>query len=618
MAHAGHCLSYSIDKSHGVLVFKTREQLKVLLKSTAEQWITGPAGSGKTWLLMEKVKRLAEKALIHENGETILVVCYNKPLSKMFSTTFKQHLNDLLENVTEDLSSVVKVVTFDKLLYEITEVTSGGSNQEKREHVAKAVKMLEKRTASVQQYDHIFVDECQDLYGDKWPILFKKLQKDANDLFDDSDDEAECKHIWFLYDPNQYLRLSDQQRPFRKNLKKTTRLSSVLRNTGNVFKQSRKYYKSTVTGELQLGHSEEGLPIEIDDSLTTTKDPGYQGAEAIKKHIFKLRIHDVKDKDICVLVKNMEIRDELKSKLQHLDVKTQDAEELFDTTKEQNNVIVESIWRFKGLESKVVILYNPPFFEDKDWTVKTTNEILYTAVSRCFCYLVVITTRQGCEALQSLKGIQEKTSSAGTKKNPAMLRSSEVLVNAARSQYDALCNEPYGKKAIDTQYESGPPESSIYKRLLRDDGDDSGKDELHISLPKVSRMEVAAMNRQYELSKRSNEERPRKVRDCDLLEPGDPDIKDSIRNNAFSLLRVTVEQNLQHILGPSYQVSNSDVTSIVAQIEYEVYCGRRREHNQRNYTKDLRILKREIEKCNKSQTIHKIVEKALNLGANNF
>lgn len=77
-------------------------------------------------------------------------------------------------------------------------------------------------------------------------------------------------------------------------------------------------------------------------------------------------------------------------------------------------------------------------------------------------------------------------------------------------------------------------------------------------------------------------------------------------------------RHLQHIPGPSNQVSRSDVTSVVAQIEYEVYCGRRRERNQRNYTKDLRILKKEIEKCNKSQTIHKSVEKALNLSPNDF
>ena len=120
------------------------------------------------------------------------------------------------------------------------------------------------------------------------------------------------------------------------------------------------------------------------------------------------------------------------------------------------------------------------------------------------------------------------------------------------------------------------------------------------------------------MSKRSSKERPRKVPGCDLLEPGDPDIKDFIRNEAFSLLNMTVKQNLQHIPGPSDQVASPDVTSVVAQIEYEIYCTRRREHNPRNYTKDLRILKREIEKVNRSQTIHKSVDKAFKLSANNF
>ena len=317
-----------------------------------------------------------------------------------------------------------------------------------------------------------------------------------------------------------------------------------------------------------------------------------------------------------MLVKNTQIRNELKSKLKHLKVKTQDAEELFDTTKHQNNVIVESIWRFKGLESKVVILYNPPFFEDKEWTVKTTNEILYTAVSRCFCYLVVITTKQGCKALQSPKGIHEKTSSAVSQKNPALLHSSEDLASAKRSQCNALFKEPFGKRAMDSQYESGPPESP-YKRLFKDDGDDDGgRDEAQISPPKISRMEETAMRRQYEMSQRSSKERPQKVPGCNLLEPGDPYIKDSIRNNAFGLLNAIVEQNLQHIPSSSNQVSRPDVTSVVAQIEYEVYCKRRREDNQRNYTKDLRILKRDIEKCSESQTSHESVQRALKVSMN--
>ena len=47
----------------------TKEQLSVILNSVPEQWITGPAGSGKTWLLMKKVVMLAQKALLQGTKE---------------------------------------------------------------------------------------------------------------------------------------------------------------------------------------------------------------------------------------------------------------------------------------------------------------------------------------------------------------------------------------------------------------------------------------------------------------------------------------------------------------------------------------------------------------------
>ena len=79
----------------------------------------------------------------------------------------------------------------------------------------------------------------------------------------------------------------------------------------------------------------------------------------------------------------------------------------------ENKVAVESIRRFKGLESKVVVLYNPPFFQNKNWVVKKVKELLYTSVSRCCCYLIVITTEHGCNTLKSEEGVCEETSTHG-------------------------------------------------------------------------------------------------------------------------------------------------------------------------------------------------------------
>lgn len=76
---------------------------------------------------MEKVERLVENVFINEIGEKIFVVCYNKFLLKMFLIIFigKRYWNDLLENVNEDLSLVVRVVIFDEFFYEIIKVKFG-------------------------------------------------------------------------------------------------------------------------------------------------------------------------------------------------------------------------------------------------------------------------------------------------------------------------------------------------------------------------------------------------------------------------------------------------------------------------------------------------------------
>ena len=621
MVHSGHCLSHSIDKSHKVLVFKTNEQLKVMLGSTSEQWITGPAGSGKTWILMEKVKCIAQKAILHESGQKILVICHSLPLSKMLKKTFEDHLTNLLQG--DDLSSVVEVKTFSNLLFEITGKCSQ-YDQEKEENIAAAVKRLEKWMPPQWQYDHIFVDECQDLIGDRWPALFEKLWKNDDDLSDDDDDgtagfNVDAKHKWFFYDTNQHLHLSEEQyQRHKKTLKKSTKLTKVLRNTGNVFDQSKKYFKSRVpTGEaITLGHQQPGLAIKWETSLPNRQVPESIGAKSVVKHIEELRRNKVHNKDICVLVENTEIRDRLSSELKRLKVDNQDAEKPYEEN--HDKVVVESIRRYKGLESKVVLLYNPRFFVDRDWPVKKVKELLYTAVSRCFCCLMVITTQHGYQALASDEGVLEGALKIGNQEKPIPMESLQNLEAERKSQTTALFREPFGRRSSDTQYESGPPKSPTKHHI--DDDDDDDDDDIsdgtgHPAI-KISRMEEAQCNYQYEkMTKRNKPKkaRPMRVEGSDLLEPGDKSkFRDNVRSGVFRLLQKTVENNLKHL--PSISVMdppNLDVTAIVAQIEYKVYCGRRNDLKTNRYTQDLRSLKAEIEKCNRDQKSHESVREAI-------
>lgn len=373
-------LRFAIEDSNKELMRCTSEQLKVLMNSSAEQWITGPAGSGKTCLLREKVKDLSA----NRSGEKILVVCVNAPFSKSLEQEFK------------DCSCVV-VKRFEELLLEITETERPFDRASQYDLIRLAIEKLEQNTLK-PEYDHIFVDECEDLIGEEWLVLFQKIWK-GNEDDHGGTEVPECKYAWYFYDTNQCGQYSDKHK-LRKALATSSKLTCVLRNTGNIFNQCKKYLQEFLgTEKISLGHKKWGLNIEWQASLPSEMDTEKEGAHLVAKCIDKLRKETVSAADVCVLVQSEEIRDQLSSELNKLGVDNHNAEEQFESN-DKNKVVVESVWRFKGLESKVVILYNPAFVLTDIHVIK----LLYIALSRCNCYLVVITTKRGVAALKSKYG----------------------------------------------------------------------------------------------------------------------------------------------------------------------------------------------------------------------
>ena len=389
-------LSESIDETKKELDMCTKEQLSVVLSSLPEQWIIGPAGSGKTWLLMKKVLMVAKNALSEGKKEKILVACHYEPLAKMFGKVFE---DELILSFPEsgDLEEVVEVKTFDSLLYDIT----GQSCIYRRKLVAQALELLEKGTMLTQRYDHIFVEDFEDLRDDKWPTIFKRMHK--NNDADEDDDCCEPKHIWFFFDPNQIIDSSEEQSQLpRESRKKTFRLSKVLRNTQMVFEQTKKYFKSNAK-PIELGHDVRGLEIKWDDSLREEFPIGTHGIGLLKKHIEDLRRQKVYDKDICILTQTESVQYEVSSELKKVGIENQTAKQMFEN--DDNKVVVESIMCFKGLESKVVVLYRLPFIEQR-WfqTMSSLRALLYIAFSRCLCYMIVISNEISCNTLKSGKG----------------------------------------------------------------------------------------------------------------------------------------------------------------------------------------------------------------------
>lgn len=242
-------------------------------------------------------------------------------------------------------------------------------------------------------------------------------------------------------------------------------------------------------------HGEDGLNIYWDDSLKSEATC----EQVIVKHLEHLKQNGVQSKDICIL-----LRDANKQMLGlNLGVEIQNAEELW-ANPENNKVVVESIRRFKGLQSKVVILYNPPFDEAE----MKTRELLYTAFSRCYCYLVVISTARGCHALQLSAGL--KISSTSTR----------------------------------SKYQGGPLELPSKRR--HESTGDPGHNVLYKKMKKVAG-----------------------AFDNYLLNLPNSEIEDSERMQEYNKLLPSVFQNLQ--LHPQYSdVTQPALREIVALLEYDV------------------------------------------------
>lgn len=435
MFHVSPFIGHCVDRIEEILNFKTGELVKLLAGHYPPKlWISGPAGSGKTMLLLEMARSLLSSIMKKGKDEKILVVC--------FSSVLRTRLQSILEtpwkeSYPEIIGNCLHVTTFTQLIDEIFRL-SGEEEEDTYLHrlfkrrkkspewseigshfimeaglsVKSAIKHLQTGNSPFYgMYDHIFVDDGEDMFGSKWPDLLKLMHK--------SSVTPNCKieqdllkppgYFWVMYDLNQCLN------PLRSSCSlpseyfcNIAELKKVFRNTGYIFRQSKKYFKPSMTTEtdITLGHGEEGLPIKWDTSLRFRNVIDSEVSDVIIAHLRDLQSKHVQERDICILVESISRRKSLRRALSLKSIETQSGKGLVENN--DNKIVVESVKSFKGLESKVVILVDPRY-EDHFDPRRCIAQLLYIAVSRCSCYLIVITTQDGERALKSERGIQYPT-----------------------------------------------------------------------------------------------------------------------------------------------------------------------------------------------------------------
>jgi len=317
----------------------TDEQYNLLsyMRLVKKASIYGCAGSGKTLIAIRKAE------LLSQDNQSVLLVCFNTILGKHLEHHFLRNeyvvagsFYPVLENelstklpYTDDELVKQKVIDFDPGLF-----------------------------------DAILIDEAQDFSSIQLDILKLFLKKDGL--------------LYYFWDDNQQVMKRAVNVAFDKDAFPIV-LSTNLRNTSKIFDIVKQHFHK----EIELTHKGvEGRNVEI---LEPYKHKNSTILYVRLKEILTRLIETEKllPKDIVILT----FKSTKKSHL--IDFKCDYPVSVFTDDPLPDSIRVETVRRFKGMESKVVIVTEM----DDDSSIKNTvlfDDMCYVSFSRAVHHLIIL------------------------------------------------------------------------------------------------------------------------------------------------------------------------------------------------------------------------------------
>ena len=312
--------------------------------------IQGIPGTGKTFL----ATKLAEHEAIH--GKKVLLMCYNV----LLGDKLKKDLSDY-DNIT--------VLTFENFINGLgisydDIVFSGDAeiqlkNLEKEleiEYLKNKLEDLIVEADSKYNFDTLIIDESQDISEEYWDFFTELVRaKDAK---------------WVVcYDKNQRITHTNWKPPYYLDNPQLI-LNTVIRSTKEIAKTYSKLYRD------ELEHfGETGLLPE----LVLLENGNWEiAAEKLNKTLKKLKDEDKN------LLWNTTI----------LVPHTKDISKLKLNASYLKRCTVESISRYKGLESDVVIVVFPSLEGIQQHYISSTLALIYVGLSRAKSKLFLICNRE--------------------------------------------------------------------------------------------------------------------------------------------------------------------------------------------------------------------------------
>ena len=352
-----------IEDDRPALLAATRTQELILnrTRSVRRLEVVGPAGSGKSMLAAEKARRLARE------GYRTLLVCFNSRLA----TSLIRELEDA------PAPGGLDVTTFHRLCERLG--AQAGVLPPRPEPIPQAwwddtlPSALEAAIAALPgtRYHAIVVDEGQD-FESRWFVLLQRLLTDPDDVF------------WVFHDPGQALFRADVVADLGLQ---PHQLFENLRNPESVAQLAARFYRG---GEEPIVMRETGRRHAVIDA-----EPGPATLEALRKTLhrlieeervppWKIAVLSGESATSSIVWQRRRFGNAVLANEALLDDGRSKGLAPEDVPEEPDEVLFETIRRFKGMEREVVVLVELPTEGDR------LDELLYVGLTRATTELVVI------------------------------------------------------------------------------------------------------------------------------------------------------------------------------------------------------------------------------------
>lgn len=357
-------LGRQIEDEEAVRIKLTEQQAHVLrvLSRVRRALISGGAGTGKTMLALKRAREFASAQI------DTLFVCFNRPLADFVreEVGLIPHLTVLtFHQLCEDFVRKATKATGTDFLTEVQEAEPSADFYEQQLPMALsfAAECVD------EKFDAIVVDEAQDFRDSFWPALEDTLRNRAEGW------------LYIFHDPNQRLYRSAEVIPIGATPLLLTR---NCRNTRAIHDAAYHFYAGDATEPPPIA----GVPV----GAITAPTPPSQVRRLHSEIISLISCEKLEPKDIVVLIAG-KVKEFYFSQLSGLSLPG-GASWGIGGRRSNNEILVDTVSRYKGLESPCVFLWGVD-----DLSPDVNCETFYVGLSRAKSALWIVGHREAVERI---------------------------------------------------------------------------------------------------------------------------------------------------------------------------------------------------------------------------